>query len=342
MSAAAGFISPLTGAFERLLSRMERRDEREFLPAALEIIETAPSPAARAVAYTIVCVFVFALGWAFLSRVDIVATADGRVMPAGKVKVLQPLDTGVVRAIHVQEGDHVKAGQLLIELDPTATTADQSMVSHDLLQSELDVARLTALRPLAEGRGGPGAFKPPPDATPIQVEDAHAAMRAQADVQTAKLASIDQDLTRRSAEIAEAQANIEKVQGSIPLLEQKANLREELESQGFGSKFALLDAQQLLGEARHDLTVENEKLSQARAARSSLQRQREQAVSEFATSILSDLAKAEEKRGEFAPQLVKARTRTGSSPSCAPRSTAWSSSLRCTPSAASSNRRSGC
>jgi hemolysin D len=74
------------------------RDELEFLPAALEIVETPPSPIGRAIGATIIALFVLALTWAILGHVDIVATATGKIVPTGGSKVIQPFETGVVRA----------------------------------------------------------------------------------------------------------------------------------------------------------------------------------------------------------------------------------------------------
>jgi len=97
--------------------RIRRRDhELAFLPAALEIVETPPSPIGRAIGATIISVFVLAIAWACLGTVDIVATAPGKIIPSGRSKVIQPFETGVVRAIHVHDGDPVKAGDVLIEI----------------------------------------------------------------------------------------------------------------------------------------------------------------------------------------------------------------------------------
>jgi hemolysin D len=109
-------------------NRAERRkDELAFLPAALEIVETPPSPAGRAVAFTIIAVFAIALAWACVGTVDIVAVAPGKIVPSGRTKVIQPFETGVVRAIHVRDGQAVKAGDVLIELDPTMTGASSDI-----------------------------------------------------------------------------------------------------------------------------------------------------------------------------------------------------------------------
>ena len=126
--------------------RTERRNREElaFLPAALEIVETPPSPIGRAITWTIIGVFCAALAWASLGEVDIVATATGRIIPSGNTKQIQPFETGVVRAINVVDGQHVKAGEVLIELDPTINQADRDHLRNEVIVSGLDVARLRA------------------------------------------------------------------------------------------------------------------------------------------------------------------------------------------------------
>src|ERR1700747_3623202 len=123
-----------------------RRAENElaFLPAALEIVETPPSPIGRAIGATVIAVFCLALIWAIFGTVDIVATAPGKIVPSGRTKVIQPFETGVVRAIHVRDGQKVRAGQSLIELDPTMTDAERDHLKSDLISSQMEVARLRA------------------------------------------------------------------------------------------------------------------------------------------------------------------------------------------------------
>src|SRR5262249_47267424 len=118
--------------------------ELAFLPAALEITETPPSPTRRIVGATIMALFCGALGWSVLGATDIVATASGKIVPSGRIKLIQPFETGVVRAIHVQDGQGVRAGEVLIELDPTMNTADLAHLRNDLMSARLEVARLRA------------------------------------------------------------------------------------------------------------------------------------------------------------------------------------------------------
>jgi hemolysin D len=175
-----------------------RRHEHEvaFLPAALEITETPPSPIGRAIAASIVAVFCFALVWASLGSVDIVATATGKIVPDGRTKLIQPFETGVVRAIHVRDGQNVRAGDVLIELDPTMTEADRQRQKSDLLSAELDVARLRATLaadPLA-------AFRPPQSAGAAEIEMHRQFLVSQLAEQNTKLAEIDRQLNQKEAE----------------------------------------------------------------------------------------------------------------------------------------------
>ena len=118
--------------------------ELEFLPAVLEVQESPPSPAGRAVALTITSVFAVALFWAAFGKIDIIAVAQGKVIQSDRSKVIQPLEAGVIKAIHVRDGDRVKQGDALIELDTTASP-DQERFQHEHHAAVIEVARLRAL-----------------------------------------------------------------------------------------------------------------------------------------------------------------------------------------------------
>lgn len=302
----AGISDAFTGLLRRGVSQFDQRDEREFLPAALEVLETPPSPTGRILAIVIGTFFTITVAWAFLGKVDIQATAPGRLLPSGKIKVIQPLDPGIVRTISVQDGDHVRAGQLLLSLDPTQAGADRDKLAHDLAQTQMDVARLEALKRIAESGGAAGPFVVPPGANPDDVAQARAALRAQVDQQAAKIAGLEQQAGEKRAEEAEVAATIAKLNASIPMLEEKERLHQQLHDQGYGTSFSYLDAQQQLSEAKRDLVVEAARGDQARASAASLGRQKSEVSSEFNAGVLADLSKALEKQNELTQDLVKA------------------------------------
>jgi hemolysin D len=287
-----------------------RRTQLEFLPAALEIIETPASPVGRAIGGTIVLLIVLALVWSIFGRVDIIATASGKIVPTGRTKTVQPLGTGVVAEIRVQDGDVVTAGQELVRLDHTTSEADRNRVAHDLMNSQLEVARLSALR-AALDTGTPPALEPPAEAPRRQVERVRAAMVAAAEAQAAKVAGVDQQIAQKDGEAEEVAATIAKLEASLPLLQETADIRSKARAIEYGNRIADLDAQTRLVEQQHELIVQQRRASQIPAARKALEQQRAQAVAEYASKILSDLADAEQKVSELSEDLVKAQQKLG-------------------------------
>ena len=126
-------------------SVLSGRDIYEFMPAAIEIEKTPASPVGRVILYAIVLLFVIAVLWATFGKIDIVAVAQGKVVPSERVKVIQPLETAVIELIHVKEGQSVKAGQPLITLNTTITQADVRRFREEWRGAALKSLRLTAL-----------------------------------------------------------------------------------------------------------------------------------------------------------------------------------------------------
>ena len=189
------------------------KHELAFLPAALEIVETPPSPVGRTIAFSIAALFCLALVWAFFGQVDIVASATGKIIPTGHTKVIQPFETGVVRAIHVRDGQSVREGEVLIELDPTMNQAETSHLENDLIAAELDVARLRAA--LSDG-DVLGNFEPPEGAPAALVATQRKFLADQAAEQQAKLAVLDRQRAQKEAERTTIGATVDKLEASVP------------------------------------------------------------------------------------------------------------------------------
>jgi hemolysin D len=281
----------------------------QFLPAALEILETPASPVGRAIAATIAAAFTLAVIWASFSHIDIVATAQGKIVPSARTKTIQPLETGIVQAIHVQDGDHVSAGQVLIELDQTATMADQRRAAHDLLSARLDIARLSSLRATLNSDEPPQLLNKPDHASEADIEQVHDAMMAQAAEQEAKLASLDRQIQQKAAEAEQVKATIAKLDASMPYVEEGATIRRKAMDIQFGNRVAYLDAQTRFVEQQNERIVQQHKLTEIGAAGQALEKQFAQTKGTYAHQIFADLAEAERKAGEFAQDLVKAEQR---------------------------------
>jgi hemolysin D len=126
--------------------------EAEFLPAALALRDTPLHPAPRIAMGLIMLFAAIALVWAVFGKIDIVASAQGKLIPDDRSKVIQPMETASVLAIHVRDGQRVAAGDLLIELDATQALADTTRVNQDLLAARLEVALARALLASLESR----------------------------------------------------------------------------------------------------------------------------------------------------------------------------------------------
>jgi len=285
-----------------------KKDELAFLPAALEIVETPPSPVGRAIAATIMALFILALLWATLGHVDIVASASGKVVPSGRVKLIQPFETGVIRAIQVYDGQRVKAGDVLIELDPTITAAEQEHIRSDLIAAQLDVARLRAA--LSDNANPQSQFHPPTGASDTLIAMQRQFLTRQTEEYRAKLSSLDRQRAQKEAERDTIAATISKLEADEPIIRQRVEIRKNLADRELGSKLTYLEIFQLLTENQKDTAIQQSKLDEANAALAAVIETRAQAVAEFHRTLFGDLAEAERKAAGLAGDLVRAEQRT--------------------------------
>ena len=117
-------------------------DSYEFKPLLSEIEESPISPLGRFTFWTVTSLIIITILWLVIGKIDIVVSARGIVIPDGEAKIIQPLETGVVKQILVKEGDFVKKGQLLILVDTSTTEAQLKSVNKNLEQSKIEAERL--------------------------------------------------------------------------------------------------------------------------------------------------------------------------------------------------------
>lgn len=285
-----------------------RAEELAFLPAALEIVETPPSPVGRAIAFSLMAVFATVLAWASIGTVDIVAVAPGKIIPSGRTKIIQPFETGVVRAINVRDGQTVSAGDVLIELDPTMSAAELQRLRSDLLAAQLEAARLRAA--LSAKEDPLSAFNPPAGAPPEQVQMHRRFLITQIAEQNARVAAIDRQVAQKEAERATIKASIEKLEATLAPMQQKVEIREQLFRKELGSKIIYLtELQELVGH-RQEILVQQSRYSETDAAIAALVETRSKAVAEYERGLLDELAKAEQKAAGLSQDVIKAEQRT--------------------------------
>jgi hemolysin D len=241
-----------------------------------------------------------------LGSVDIVATATGKIVPGGRTKLIQPFETGVVRTIAVRDGQSVKAGDVLIELDPTMTEADQERQKSDLAAAELEVARLRAALaddPLA-------AFRAPKGATAAETEMHRQFLISQRAEQNAKLGEIERQQAQKDAERATTSASVAKLEATIPVLQERVDIRKGLVDKALASKVVYLSEYQELVGLQQDLVLQQSRLREADAAIALLRETREKTAAEYRRATYDALAKAEQKAASAAQEVIKAERRT--------------------------------
>ena len=301
-------VKPMLRVIPFRRAHARRVEELAFLPAALEIVETPPSPIGRTIGATIILLFCAALVWAWWGTIDIVASATGKIVPSGRTKVIQPFETGVVRSIRVQDGQAVKAGDVLIELDPTVNAAERDHLRNDLLAEQLNIARLRAA--LAAGDDPAADFTPPADSNPALVSAQRQLLQNQVTEYRAKVAALARQQAQKEAEQATTAATIHKLETMIPVIQPRVDIRKTLMDKELGSKLTYFETLQLLVEQQEELSVQKSHLQAAEAAVAAIRETRGQAEAEYRHALSDDLAKAEQKASGLGQDLIKAEQKT--------------------------------
>lgn len=238
--------------------------EREFLPAALEILETPANPIGRAIALSLAAFFIIAVAWAMIGEIDIVAVAQGKIVPTGGVKLIQPLETGTVRAIHVRDGQEVKAGDVLVELDPTESEVDKDQMIRERVEAAVEMARLETF--IAELGGSELPFAPPPGAPPALVSMNNRRLDSDILAFDAQMDALDADLARREAERAGVFAELHKLRQTLPLIEEREQALKTLLDKGVTPKPQWLEVRTLLIETQQDILIQNQRINEIAAS----------------------------------------------------------------------------
>jgi hemolysin D len=282
-----------------------RRDELDFLPAALEIVERPPSPAPRLIAFTIIAFIVVALLWATFGKVDVVATASGRIVSAGGGKVIQSLEVGRVSSIRVVNGQFVRAGQILLTLEPTKALADHNDIAAQLATAQLQVARL---RTVALGE----PFRVPAGADPDATQLARREAEAEQAAELARLDGLKGQMAARESDLAVAQAELGRLKALGPVADTRLDIIHKLEAKGYASRLRGLDAETQSRDVANSIIEQQQKLPGGAAALTAARQAHTEALAAFSRQALGELTEAEAKAASLAESLHKASSQLDS------------------------------
>jgi hemolysin D len=299
------------GARDHLSATPRTPLERQFLPAALEILET-PAPALpRVLLWTILFTLVFAIAWATIGKIDMVAIAPGKVIAADKTKIIQPSETGIVKKILVSDGQTVRAGQVLIELEAaaTATGAETARNREALMATRMEAARYDALSRVAHSTASPPAIKSPVGAAKVLADAETRAMASQYHEHRAKLAALDAEIAKRAAEAASVKELAAKLSQTLPIAQRRAEDYKNLVKQNFISQHGYLEREQTRIEQEGDLAFQEARVRELNAGIEETRRRRDSAIAEFERTAINAKVDADKRAALLEQELVKAQTR---------------------------------
>lgn len=282
--------------------------EAQFLPAALELQEMPVSPAPRVAMWLLIAFALLALLWAIFGHIDVVASAHGKIVPNDRTKVIQPIETAAVKAIHVTDGQAVKAGDVLIELDATTAAADIARTANDLMTAQLQAARAQALL-AAIDTGKPPVLSTVKEVSVAQLAQEQRLLQGQYGEYQAKLARIDADIAKREAEVRSTQEIIRKLEQTAPIARQRAQDFKDLVDKNFISRHGYLEKEQARIEQEADLATQHSRLKELTAALQEGRGGRSALVAETRRVALDSLHDGEQKAATYEQELVKAQSR---------------------------------
>ncbi|HXT08613.1 MAG TPA: HlyD family type I secretion periplasmic adaptor subunit [Roseiarcus sp.] len=322
------------------LSPVRGRD-REFLPAALEILETPPAPLPVALMLALCAFLAVALAWSFFGRLDVHAVAPGKIETVSLSKVVQPFDNGKIAAIDVANGQRVKAGEVLLELDPAEALADAHAARDAHFEDLAEIARrayaIAVARTLDAREATDSTAKDferaAIEAAILQAEakigfaaniPANIRLRQRA-VMAADLRALADQLAALDRQIAQKEATSQRLNMSIAFenelmvtLNDRVHTRQQAIKLKVGTKINLYDAKEELQKSQSQLASDQGQLIETEAALNELRSEKYKAISQFIADNENKAVDAARKADDAKQSLAKADAKLGRTKLVAP------------------------
>ena len=254
---APGAIAAARRLAERAGERIQA-DPRDFLPALVRLQEAPPSPLGRRMLWTVLVFLGVLLLWITVGRLDIVAVAEGKLVPDTYLKILQPTDAGVVKEILVKEGDLVKEGQVLLRMDSALSKSDLKALTADFQNKDIALRRIDAQlggEPFLHRAEEPaGLF--------AQVHAQYLANRQAYENALAQARAIHE---KAKHDLVAAEQIRSKLVQTLPHYREQEVAYQKLANDGFAGKLMYTDKQRERIEKEQDLHAQEAVIASARA-----------------------------------------------------------------------------
>lgn len=273
-------------------------ERNDFHPAIVRLQGTPPHPLGRGVLWATLALLTALLLWATLGRLDIVAVAEGRLVPDTYVKIVQPADGGVVKEILVREGEPVKGGQVLLRMDKTLSESDLKALSADYENKRIALRRIDAqLASSAFTRRG----DEPPELF-AQVAAQYAANRQAYENALAQERAL---LDKARHDVASAEEVRRKLEQVLPHYREQEAAFEKLAREGFAGKLMYTDKQRERIEKERDLKAQEAMIASARATIAQEEKKIAQISAEYRRQLQTERVEIAAQAEKVAQELAK-------------------------------------
>jgi hemolysin D len=235
------------------------REALDFAPSLLALQESPPARMPRAVLYSVATLLALSLLWAAIGHLDIVASADGKLVPKTYLKLVQPADAGIVREILVHEGEHVSAGQVLLRMDAQDAQADAAKLRSELVLRSLQLRRIDA-----ELAGSPLRRQADDPAELFHQVDAQYRERRQNYLDS--LGQAQEQLRKATQDYESGQAVLSRLEKTNPILKSQAEAYAGLAGEGYAPRVTVEDKQRAYIENQQDLRAQQSTVQGLEAA----------------------------------------------------------------------------
>jgi membrane fusion protein, hemolysin D len=289
-----------------------------FLPAALEIQAAPPPKWSRSLLWAISLLIVLLIAWASWAEIDIIATSQGKIVPSGRVKVIQPLETGVVKTIFVKEGQHVKAGDKLIALDNTASQADADRLNNEWQGQTADLLRLRHFIQRVEKKKP--RFRNSTIKQPIELAQAkelagltlnqRLLLESSLQEYQSKIDSFLSEIVKLTAEQKAIKINVNRLTKTLPLITEQVTSLQSLLSESMVSRNQYLELEQERINQEEMLNLEGAKAEQIIATIRSAQQNLTAYRAEIRRNTLQEINQLTRQSESTKQELTKAKRLT--------------------------------
>ena len=237
---------------------IRERDAQDFAPHIIGVQQQPPSPLPRTVLYGLLALFAVMLIWACVGRLDIVAVAQGKLVPQSFLKIVQPAESGIVREILVSEGEEVGAGQVLVRMDARLSDADSKTLFAELQRKRLQLRRIEselAEVPLRRQADDPNGI----------YEETEAQLQARRQAHLDALGAEQATLVKAQHDLKGAIEIESKLQKTVPIYKDQADSWDKLAKEGYAGRLLALEKQRTYMEVAQDLRAQAQNVASLRA-----------------------------------------------------------------------------